>query len=82
MPIYGWQDKVIKLLMKNHEIRLNCSFPEVNATTFDLYFHDHDRDIDYEQGYKGNFKDTFCHQKGNNNVKKGKGKCENIDKRR
>jgi len=23
-------------------------FPEVNATTFDLYFHDHDRDINYD----------------------------------
>jgi len=22
-------------------------FPEVNAATFDLYFHDRDRDIDY-----------------------------------
>jgi len=27
------------------------------------YFHDGDRDIDYEHGYKENFKDTFCHQK-------------------
>jgi len=82
---YVWLDKAIKLLMKNHEIRLICSiprsecsnkyyefvsclcmaeqsnelsienhetcpigyvpFPEVNATIFDVYFHDHD--IDY-----------------------------------
>jgi len=61
----------------------SASFPEVNAATFDLYFHDHDRDrdIDYGHGYKENFKDTFCHQKWHNNVKKGKGKCENIDKK-
>jgi len=26
-------------------------------------------------------KDTFCHQKWYNNVKKGKGRCENIDKK-
>jgi len=38
-------------------------FPEVNATTFDLYFHDRDHDIDYGHGYKKNFKDIFCHQK-------------------
>jgi len=56
-------------------------FPEVNAATFDLYFHDRDRDIDYGHGYKENFKDTFCHQKWHNNVKKEKGKCENIDKK-
>jgi len=55
------------------------SFPEVNAATFDLYFHD--RDIDYGHGYKKNFKDTFCHQKCHNNVKKRKRKCENIDKK-
>jgi len=42
----------------------------VNAATFDLYFHG--RDSDYGHGYKGNFKDTFYHQKWNNNVKKGK----------
>jgi len=46
----------------------------VNATTFDLYFHD--RDIDYGHGCKRNFKDTFCHQKWHDNVKKGKEKCE------
>jgi len=59
-------------------------FPEVNASTFDLYFHDRDRDrdIDYGHGYKENFKDTFCHQKWHNNVKKGKRKFENIDKRK
>jgi len=27
MPMYGWLDKAIKLLMKNHEIRLICSIP-------------------------------------------------------
>jgi len=58
-----------------------ASFLEVNATTFDLYFHNRDRDIDYGHGYKENFKATFCHQKWHNNVKKGKGRCENIDKK-
>ena len=43
-------------------------FPEVNAATFYLYFRD--RDLDYGHGYKENFKDTFCHQKWHNNVKK------------
>jgi len=60
----------------------SAPFPEVNAATFYLYFHDRDRDLDYGHGYKENFKDTFCHQKWHNNVKKkGKGKCENIDKK-
>ena len=27
MPMYGWLNKAIKLLMKNHEIRLICSIP-------------------------------------------------------
>ena len=27
MSMYGWLDKAIKLLMKNHEIRLICSIP-------------------------------------------------------
>ena len=36
--------------------------------------------IFYGHGYKENFKDTFCHQKWHNNVKKGKEKCENIGK--
>ena len=44
----------------------SASFPEVNATTFDLYFHD----LDFGHGYKENFKDTFCHQKWHNNVEK------------
>jgi len=58
----------------------SASFPEVNAATFDLYFHDHD--LDFGHGYKENFRDTFCHQKWHNNVKKkGKEKCENIDKK-
>ena len=109
MPMYGWLDKAIKLLMKNHEIRrifpevnaainimnlfhafvwLNkamsfwpqenhetcpnwfCFIPEVNAATFNLYFHDRDHDLDFRHGYKENFKNTFCHQKGHNNVKK------------
>jgi len=57
-----------ELLIENHE---TCPigfapFPEVNATTFYLY----DRDIDYGHGYKGNFKDTFCHQNWDYNVKK------------
>jgi len=60
----------------------SAPFPEVNAAKFDLYFHDRDRDLDYGHGYKEYFKDTFCHQKWHNNVKKkGKGKCENIDKK-
>jgi len=42
-------------------------FPYVNAATFDLYFHG--CDIDYGHGYKENFKDTFYHQRWNNNVK-------------
>ena len=50
----------------------SASFPEVNAATFDLYFHDRDHDLDFGHGYKENFKDTFCHQKGHNNVKKRK----------
>jgi len=45
----------------------------VNATTFDLYFHGHNSD--YGHGYKGNFKDTFYHQKWNNIVKKEKENC-------
>ena len=53
----------------------------MNAATFDLYFHDRDRDIDYGHGYKENFKYTFCHEKWHNNVKKGKEKCENADKK-
>ena len=40
-----------------------------------------DHDLDFGHGYKENFKDTFCHQKWHDNVKKGKGKCENIDKK-
>jgi len=64
-----------ELLIEIHEV---CPigyapFPKVNPVTFDLYFHDCDRDIDYGHGYKENFKDTFCHQKRHNNVKK-KGK--------
>jgi len=67
-----------ELLIKNHETCPigSASFPEVNAATFDLY----DHDIDYGHGYKGNFKNTFCHQKWHNNVKKGKENCENIGK--
>jgi len=73
-----------EFLIETHETCPIGSAPflEVNATTFDLYFHDRDRDIDYGHGYKGNFKDSFCHQKWHNNVKRGKGKCENIDKKR
>jgi len=52
-----------KLSMENHETCPISLIPllEVNATTFDLYFHD--CDIDYGHGYKENFKDTFCHLK-------------------
>jgi len=72
-----------ELLIKNHETCPIGSTPflEVNATTLDLYFHDRDHDIDYGHGYKGNFKNTFCHQEWHNNVKKEKRKCENIDKK-
>jgi len=72
-----------ELLIENHETcpMGSAPFTEVNAATFDLSFHDCDRDIDYGHGFKGNFKDTFCHQKWHNNVKKEKGKCENIDKK-
>jgi len=57
-----------ELLIENHE---TCPigfapFLEVNASTFDLYFHG--CDINYGLGYKENFKDTFYHQKWNNNV--------------
>jgi len=52
----------------------SAPFPEVNATTFDLYFHDCDRYIDYGHCYKEIFKDTFCHQKWHNNMKKRKRK--------
>jgi len=48
----------------------SAPFPKVNAVTFYLYFHDRDRDLYYGHGYKENFKDTFCHQKWHNNVKK------------
>jgi len=41
-----------KFLIDNHETD-SVPFPEENATTFYLYFHD--RDIDYGHGYKGNF---------------------------
>ena len=61
-----------ELLIENHE---TCPisfapFTKVKAATFDLYFHDHDCDIDYGHGYKGNFKNTFCHQKWHNTVVK------------
>jgi len=56
-------EKSSELLIENHETCPigSTSFLEVNATIFDFYFHD--RDIDYGHDYKGNFKDTFCHQK-------------------
>lgn len=52
-----------KLLIENYETYPIGSAPflEVDATTFDLYFHG--RDSDYGHGYKGNFKDTFYHHK-------------------
>jgi len=48
-----------ELLIENHETCPigSATFLEVNATKFYLYFHD--RDIDYEHGYKENFKDKF-----------------------
>jgi len=52
----------------------SAPFPEVNTATFDLYFYDHDHDLDFGHGYKDNFKDTFCHQKWHDNVKKRKRK--------
>ena len=63
-----------ELLIDHHETYPigSALFPKVNATTFDLYFHD--RYIDYGHGYKGNFKDTFCHQKWHSNVKKWENK--------
>ena len=69
-----------EFLIENHE---TCPIgstpsPEVDVATFDLYFHG--CDSDYGNGHKGNFKDTFYHQKWNNNVKKGKEKCENNGK--
>jgi len=56
-------------LIENHETCPNWfySIPEVNATTFDLHFHDRDCDIDYGHGYKENFKGIFYHQKWHNN---------------
>jgi len=42
----------------------SAPFPEVNAATFDLYFHDRDRDIDHKHGYKENFKVTFVTRSG------------------
>jgi len=70
-----------ELLIENHETCpiSSAPFPEVNEATFDLYIFM--IVIFYGHGYKGNFKDTFCHQKWHNNVNKGKGKCENIDKK-
>ena len=53
----------------------SAPFLKVNAATFDLYFHD--CDIDYGHGYIF----MICHQKWHNNVKKGKEKCKNIDKK-
>jgi len=42
------------LLIETHETYPigSTPFPIVNATTFDLYFHDRDRNIDYGHGYK------------------------------
>jgi len=60
----------------------SAPFPEVNAATFYFYIFMIDHDLDFGHGYKENFKDTFCHHKWHNNVKKKeKGKCENIDKK-
>jgi len=40
----------------------------VNIATSNSYFH----------GHKGNFKETFCHQKWNNSVKREKKKMKTI----
>ena len=58
------------LIKKNHETRPIgfAPFLEVNPATIDICFHG--RDNDFEHDHKGNFKDTFYHQKWNNNVKK------------
>ena len=50
----------------------------MNVGRFNLYFNGHGSD--YGHGHKGNSKDTFYHQKWNNNVKKEKGKSENNGK--
>jgi len=61
-----------EFFIENHETCPISStlFSKVNATTFDLYFRGHDSDDGH--GHKGNFKDTFYHQKWNNNVKREK----------
>jgi len=68
-----------------------CSIPRSEYNNIsDLYFHGHSRglgcscgharDHDYGHGHKEYFKNTFYHQKWNNNVKKKKEKGENNGK--
>jgi len=60
-----------KILMENHETCPIGSVPflKVNATTFDLYFHDWYLIMDM---VIKKISDKFCHLKWHNNVKKGK----------
>jgi len=55
-----------ELLIENHEACPIGSAPflEVNATTFDLYFHDHDCDIDYGMVIKKISKTHFVTRSG------------------
>jgi len=60
MPLYGWTKQWAFDRKSWNLSKLGYApFPEVNAATFDLYFHDRDSDNDYGHGYKGNFKATF-----------------------
>ena len=43
---------------------ISAPFPKVNATTFDIYFHDRDSDIDYGHGYKEISKTHFATRSG------------------
>ena len=53
-----------ELLIENHETCPigSAPFPEVNATTFDLYFHG--RHSDYGHGYKEILKTHFITRSG------------------
>jgi len=118
----GWLDKVIKLLMNNHEIRLICSIPISECSnkyyefisclcmveqSNELLIENHETCPNWvmlhsqkwmqqhliyifmivivimimDMVIKEISKPHFFHQKWHNNVKKGKGRCENIDKK-
>ena len=49
-------------------------FPEVWMQQHFIYIFMIDHDLDFGHGYTENFKDTFCHQKWHDNVKKKKRK--------